>query len=91
MDKGRSVIIVRMIIREGKEEDFRKEMLDLIHKSRKEEGNRMYTLSRNTGDNREFFLYEEWDDEPMMLKYEKSGTMKGWGTFLKDHDLLAEF
>jgi quinol monooxygenase YgiN len=61
--KGKTVIVARITLKEGKEADFLKIALPLVEATNQEEGNLYYELYQSPGNPKSFIFYEEYVDD----------------------------
>jgi quinol monooxygenase YgiN len=61
--KSKTVIVARLIVKEGKEADFLNIALPLVEATNQEEGNLFYELYQSPRDSKTFIFYEEYVDD----------------------------
>jgi quinol monooxygenase YgiN len=61
--KGKTVIVARLLVKEGKEADFLKIAQPLVEATNKEEGNLYYELYQSPRNSKIFIFYEEYVDD----------------------------
>jgi len=83
-EKEKTVIIARIAVKEGKENEFIEIASKLVAATRAEEGNLFYSLYQSTEDPLIFIVYEEYKDDAAFDTHAKSAHFAAFAEATKD-------
>ena len=86
-EKEKTVIIARIAVKEGKENEFIEIASKLVAATRAEEGNLFYSLYQSTEDPLIFIVYEEYKDDAAFDTHAKSAHFAAFAE--ATNDLMA--
>jgi len=81
-------VVAEMLAKPGREADLRRELLDMVEKTRPEEGCVQYDLHEGIGEPGRFVFYENWASEETLKAHSESAHLKAFGA--KAAELVAE-
>jgi quinol monooxygenase YgiN len=86
--KEKTVIVARLVVKEGKETDFLKIALPLVEATNKEEGNLYYEVYQSPRDPKIFIFYEEYVNDAAFDTHANSEHFKKFAAAVPE--LVAE-
>jgi quinol monooxygenase YgiN len=81
-------VVAEMLAKPGREEALKSELLDMVEKTRTEEGCAQYDLHVALGEPGRFVFFENWASEEALKAHSESAHLKAFG--VKAADLVAE-
>ncbi len=66
------VVIARLKVKEGKEQEMEGHLKDMVKKVAAEEGTLLYTILRNTQDRAQFVIFEKYTDQDAFTRHATS-------------------
>lgn len=82
------IVVAKARVKAGKSQLFVQAAQDCIRNTRKETGNRSYTLTTDTDDPQQFIFLEEWEHEDALKQHTQTSHFLEFGKGIED--LLAE-
>ncbi len=80
--------VAEMLAKAGREAELRRELLDMVEKTRVEEGCIQYDLHEAIGEPGRFVFYENWTSEQTLKAHSESAHLKAFGA--KASELVDE-
>lgn len=81
-------VVAEMLAKPGREADLRRELLEMVEKTRVEEGCLQYDLHEAIGEPGRFVFYENWTSEETLKAHSVSAHLKSFGE--KAPELVSE-